>query len=178
MSTSPLPVPSTRSTILGRPSGVVARPAAPGSTPVSKIATMQPRPSYSGCFASRSVAPISVLGIAAAKRALASGAASGAAACGSAAGCMLRKEARVAGRVQRVWMGGAVRLGSREGWATRLEARRAVWALRCVRCNMDHAVASGARACVALSRSCLCDLTTREPIHACMRCASPARVHH
>ena len=35
--------------ILGRPSGVVCRPAAPGSTPVSKIATTTFRPSYSGC---------------------------------------------------------------------------------------------------------------------------------
>ncbi len=34
---------------LGRPSGVVCRPAAPGSTPVSKIATTTFRPSYSGC---------------------------------------------------------------------------------------------------------------------------------
>jgi hypothetical protein len=35
--------------ILGRPSGVVCSPAAPGSTPVSKMATTTPRPSYSGC---------------------------------------------------------------------------------------------------------------------------------
>ena len=35
--------------IFGRPSGVVCSPAAPGSTPVSKMATTTPLPSYSGC---------------------------------------------------------------------------------------------------------------------------------
>ncbi len=37
------------SMIFGRPSGVVCRPTAPGSTPVSKMATTTSRPSYSGC---------------------------------------------------------------------------------------------------------------------------------
>ena len=44
------------------PSVVVDSPAAPGSTPVSKIATITPRPSYSGCFSRKSSAPISAFG--------------------------------------------------------------------------------------------------------------------
>lgn len=49
VSTSPLPVQSTASTTFALPSVVVCRPAAPGSTPVSKMATTVPRPSYVGC---------------------------------------------------------------------------------------------------------------------------------
>mmetsp|Transcript_14411 Transcript_14411/g.36473 ORF Transcript_14411/g.36473 Transcript_14411/m.36473 type:complete len:222 (+) Transcript_14411:781-1446(+) len=64
VSTSPLPVQSTRSTILGAPVLVVCNPAAPGSTPVSKMATTTPRPSNSGCAARKRVLPVSSLGIA------------------------------------------------------------------------------------------------------------------
>ena len=60
---SPLPEPSTTSTILGRPSGVVCRPGAPGSTPVSNTATTTPRPSYSGCALRKASAPVSRFGI-------------------------------------------------------------------------------------------------------------------
>ena len=42
------PLPPT----LGLPSLVVASPAAPGSTPVSRIATITPLPSNSGCACS------------------------------------------------------------------------------------------------------------------------------
>ena len=46
--TSPSPVQSTQSTIFGRPQLVTCKPAAAGSTPVSKIATQTPRPSQEG----------------------------------------------------------------------------------------------------------------------------------
>ena len=46
--TSPSPVQSTQSMIFGRPQLVTCKPAAAGSTPVSKIATHTPRPSQDG----------------------------------------------------------------------------------------------------------------------------------
>ena len=48
VSTSPAPVASTRSSTLGRPSGVRCMPIAPGSTPVSRMATTTPAPSQCG----------------------------------------------------------------------------------------------------------------------------------
>ena len=49
VSTSPAPEQSMRSTIFGVPSVVSWRPAASGSTPVSKMAMTTPRPSNRGC---------------------------------------------------------------------------------------------------------------------------------
>ncbi len=65
--TSPLPEPSTTSIIFGRPSGVVCSPGAPGSTPVSKMATITPRPSYCGCSFRNCAAPVARLGMSAVK---------------------------------------------------------------------------------------------------------------
>lgn len=59
--------PALNAHTLGLPSLVTCSPAALGSTPVSKMATTVPRPSYSGYFSRNRSAPISVLGIAPAK---------------------------------------------------------------------------------------------------------------
>ena len=48
--------------ILGKPSVVTARPAAPGSTPVSNMAILIPRPSQCGCSAINSPACVSSRG--------------------------------------------------------------------------------------------------------------------
>mmetsp|Transcript_4329 Transcript_4329/g.8732 ORF Transcript_4329/g.8732 Transcript_4329/m.8732 type:complete len:213 (+) Transcript_4329:294-932(+) len=62
MSTSPPPVQSTTSMIFRLPSEVTCSPAAPGSTPVSKIATLIPRPSHAAFLAMKAAAPVSCLG--------------------------------------------------------------------------------------------------------------------
>ncbi len=48
--------PTARGHTFGRPSLVLCSPAAPGSTPVSRMATITPRPSYSGCSCSYTAA--------------------------------------------------------------------------------------------------------------------------